>query len=95
VKETVVTSEEQEGIDRTIGEFPPKEDVLLVGWVVMAEWMEPGGDRFISRLLADGSTPWQAKGYLYEGLNGVWPFNPEHHNPGHPSGWMRVEREQD
>jgi hypothetical protein len=86
-----MASEEQEGIDRSIGAFPPKEDVLLVGWVVMAEWMEPDGQRFISRMLGDGSTPWQAKGYLYEGLNGAWPYNPEHHNPGHPAGWMRTD----
>jgi hypothetical protein len=57
----------------------------------MAEWMEPGGDRFVSRMLADGSTPWQAKGYLFEGLNGRWPPNPDHHNPGHPAGWMDVD----
>ena len=81
----------QEGIDRIIAAFPPKKEVLLTGWVVVAEWMEAGGDRFISRMLSDGSTPWQAKGYLYEGLNGSWPYNPEHHNPGQPPGSMRLE----
>jgi hypothetical protein len=81
----------QEGIDRVIAAFPPKKEVLLTGWVVVAEWMDAGGDRFISRMLSDGSTPWQAKGYLYEGLNGSWPYNPEHHNPGQPPGSMRRE----
>jgi hypothetical protein len=88
-------STEQTQINDTLAVMPPKDGVLLVGWVVMAEWIEPGGDRFISRLLCDGSTPWQAKGYLFEGLNGVWPSNPGHHNPGHPAGWMRVERDKD
>jgi hypothetical protein len=84
-------SKEQEGLDRVISAFRPKDDVMLVGWVVMAEWMEPSGDRFISRMLCEGSTPWQAKGYMFEGLNGKWPPNPEHHNPGHPPTWMRVD----
>ena len=88
-----MVSSEQAGIDQVIGAIPPKTDALLVGWVVMAEWMEPTGDRFLSRLLSAGSTPWQAKGYLMEGLNGTWPPNPEHHNPGHPAGWMRLSED--
>ena len=85
-----MASAEQQGIDQTISAFPPNANVILTGWVVMAEWAEPSGDRFISRMLSDGSTPWQAKGYLFEGLNGTWPPNPAHHNPGHPPGWMKL-----
>ena len=85
-----MASSEQEGMDQVIGAIPPRDEVMLVGWVVVAEWMEPSGDRFVSRLLSSGSSPWQAKGYLYEGLHGTWPDNPEHHNPGHPSTWMRL-----
>lgn len=81
----------QEGINRVVGAVPPKGNVLLVGWVVVAEWMEPAGDRFVSRMLSEGASPWQAKGYLFEGLNGLWPDNPTHHNPGHPPGWMRLD----
>ena len=81
---------EQESLDRAISLSPPKPEVTLVGWVLMAEWAEPSGDRFLSRMLSGSTTPWQVKGYLHEGLNTSWPFNPGHHNPGHPVGWMRV-----
>ena len=46
---------------------------------------------FVSRLLSDGASPWQAKGYLFEGLNGRWPEHAGHHDPGHPSTGMRFE----
>ena len=85
-----MASVEQQGLDKAIALAPPKSDSRLVGWVLVAEWAEPSGDKFLSRMLCEDGTPWQVKGYLHEGLNSSWPPNPEHHNPGHPAGWMRV-----
>lgn len=60
-------------INEASDEENPIEDAMLLGWVVMAEWMDPEGHRWLSRLsgLAGGdrSAPdWQLKGYLHTGL---------------------------
>jgi hypothetical protein len=82
----------QTRIGEAVLEIPPMPGDQLVAWVLMAEWREEDGQTKLTRLLAGDSSAWQAKGYLYEGLNGKWPLpNSEHHNPGHPSGWMRVD----
>jgi hypothetical protein len=49
----------------------------------------------LTRLMGDGGNPWQIKGYFYDGLHGHWPSGSdrgdEHHNPGHPSDWLRID----
>jgi hypothetical protein len=95
-----MASHEQTAITGVLTTLPPKDGVVLAGWGVMAEWAEPNGERLLTRLVSNGSNPWQIKGYLWDGLNGNWPRaeasergQPEHHNPGHPAGWVTVEAE--
>jgi hypothetical protein len=49
---------------------------LLVGWCVVAEWMAPDGNRWLSFLGTDArgepAPTWQAQGYLHNALHD-WP----------------------
>jgi hypothetical protein len=49
---------------------------LLLGFVVVAEWMDPDGGRWLSRESGSGSgddlPKWICRGYLNEALN-FWP----------------------
>jgi hypothetical protein len=89
-----MASPEQMAIDRSLGTVVPRTGVTLGGWVVMAEWVEPDGQKFLTRLVSDGTSPWQVKGYLHEGLFSRWPTNLAHHNPGHPSDWADLGGEE-
>ena len=48
------------------------EGAMLMGWLTIAEWMAPDGNRWLSKI--DGNTnsesmpPWQAQGYLHNAL---------------------------
>jgi hypothetical protein len=87
-------SREQDVIGAALESIAPNPDVRLVGFGLMAEWQQPDGQRLLTRLLGDGGNPWQVKGYFHDGLNGGWPADNvqgEHHNPGHPSGWMVID----
>ncbi len=49
------------------------EGTVLTGWVTVAEWMAPNGDRWLSRVdggpIPDKGLPaWQSQGYLYNAL---------------------------
>lgn len=50
---------------------------VLVGWVMVAEWMDLEGRRWLTRLdaNADGENlpEWQRNGYLHNALNTPWP----------------------
>jgi hypothetical protein len=86
-------SHEQDVIGAALESIAPSADLRLVGFGLMAEWQEPNGERLLTRLIGDGGNPWQVKGYFHDGLTGDWPANhdqAEHHNPGHPDGWMRI-----
>ena len=53
----------------------------LMGWVVIAEWMDPNGERWISMGSADATgedraADWQVKGYLTHALH-EWPKDNE------------------
>ncbi len=85
-----MASPEQLAIQTSLGTVLPRDGVSLGGWVVMAEWLEPDGQKFLTRLVAEGTSPWQVKGYLHEGLHSTWPVNLTHHNPGHPFEWVVV-----
>jgi hypothetical protein len=87
-----VLSLEQQQIGDSVSLIPPKAGLVLGGWVLMAEWVEPDGQRLLSRLVSDSSSAWQVKGYLHEGLYTDWHTDVQHHNPGHPSGWVNLPR---
>jgi hypothetical protein len=93
-----MASAEQNAIGNVLTALVPKDGVVLTGWALMAEWEEPNGEHLLTRLVASGSNPWQVKGYFWDGLNGKWPMperiggsQPEHHNPGHPDGWVTID----
>jgi hypothetical protein len=93
-----MASTEQTSIGGMLSTLVPKDGVILVGWGLMAEWEEPNGEHLLTRLVSDGSNPWQVKGYFYDGLSVKWPrpdpgtgSQPGHHNPGHPDGWMVID----
>ena len=52
------------------------DGALLVGWVVIAEWVGVDGTRSLVRMSGTpGETVppiWQTKGYLHESLYGNW-----------------------
>jgi hypothetical protein len=93
-----VASPEQDAVRAALEEIPPRDGAVLVGYGLVAEWEEVSGERLLTRLMGDGGNPWQAKGYFYDGLTTNWPAEApggsagEHHNPGHPSGWMEIGR---
>jgi hypothetical protein len=93
-----MASTEQLAVGNVLDTLVPKDGVVLVGWGLVAEGEEPDGERRLTRLISDGSNPWQVKGYFWDGLNGNWPpaerregSQPEHHDPGHPAGWARID----
>jgi hypothetical protein len=93
-----MASTEQSAVGEVLESVVPRDGVVLVGWGLVAEWEEPNGERLLTRLISDGSNPWQVKGYFWDGLNGNWPRaervegrQPEHHNPGHPPGWATID----
>jgi hypothetical protein len=51
-----------------------QDDGMLLGFVVVAEWLSTDGDRYLSRMSADGEgdpgavPTWQRRGYLSEAL---------------------------
>lgn len=47
-------------------------DGVLTAWVVVAEWMTPDGERWLTRLDSDAITAWQRDGMLDHGLRGDW-----------------------
>ena len=84
---------EQEKVNATVSDIPPNQGDVLVAWVLMAEWREADGQTKLTRLISAGSSAWQAKGYLHEGLNTQWPNGSlPHHNPGYVSEWTRLDR---
>lgn len=86
-------SREQELLRSALQSIAPRPGLRLVGFGLIAEWEEPDGERLLTRLIGAGGNPWQAKGYFHDALNGGWPpdaIEREHHNPGHPSGWMVI-----
>ena len=54
---------------------------VLVGWVLVSEWMDLEGRRWLSRVHAnaDGSTlpEWQLNGYLHNALHTEWEHSAE------------------
>jgi hypothetical protein len=43
---------------------------VLTGWVVVAEYMDADGDKWLSRFQSEGMTTWSRAGLLHEGLQG-------------------------
>lgn len=50
---------------------------ILTGWVVVAEWMDKDGDRWLSKCRAATTTAWTADGMMHDGLHRDWPAREE------------------
>lgn len=48
------------------------EGAVLMGWVLVAEWMAPSGQRWLSKVdgsaTGEGCPAWQTQGYLHNAL---------------------------
>jgi hypothetical protein len=64
----------RDAIHEAIQEHAPAgQDALLTGWALVAEWIDPEGERWLSKAHASSTTSWGAKGMYHEALNGDWP----------------------
>lgn len=50
----------------------PLPGAFLTGWVLIAEWVDTDGKRWLSRRMADDTTPWAADGMFHAGLSDDW-----------------------
>jgi hypothetical protein len=56
----------------SIGENPPVPGARLAGWAMVAEWETVDGERLLTRIASPRTPIWDFKGYMHEGLYGVW-----------------------
>jgi hypothetical protein len=54
-----------------------EDGAVLTGWVLIAEWMDEDGERWLSKGHAAHTAHWSAKGMLHEALFGEWPDPPD------------------
>lgn len=73
--------ERREALTRFLQEQgPPREDdernpegaVILTGWVIVSDWMDETGERWITRGYSASKAKWEADGMLHEVLYGGW-----------------------
>jgi hypothetical protein len=62
----------QDQMHDSISGHPPVPDARLIGWAVVAEWDTPGGEKLLTRIASPRTPIWDFKGYLHEGLYGLW-----------------------
>ena len=51
----------------------PAGEAILTGWVLVAEWVDHSGQRWLSKAHAPSTTDWTARGMHHEALYGHWP----------------------
>lgn len=49
------------------------DEAILTGWVLVAEWMDHTGERWLSKAHSASTTSWSAGGMHHEALYGDWP----------------------
>lgn len=55
------------------GRYDETDGAMLTGWVMVAEWMDQSGERWLSKGHAAHTAHWSAKGMMHEALYGDWP----------------------
>lgn len=50
-----------------------EKQAVLVGWVVVSDWMDEDGDRWLSKAHSASIPEWAAAGLHHEALHGDWP----------------------
>lgn len=58
------------GVETILQAYPPRHGSYLVGFVMIAEYLDPDGHRQLAQITSDNMTPWQRSGYLYDALEG-------------------------
>jgi hypothetical protein len=54
------------------------EDRILVGWVVVCDWADGDGDRWLEVAHSEGMPTWQRDGMLYQTMHdNQWPVRDE------------------
>ncbi len=58
-------------IDNALAKHPPHErtDSMTTGWVIVAEFMDSDGKKWLSRADSQGMTQWLREGMLWDALN--------------------------
>jgi hypothetical protein len=56
---------------------PDEAGSVLTGWVVVQEWMNPAGEKFLIRGWDQACALWSVKGMMHEVLYGDWPTDEE------------------
>lgn len=59
------------------GHMPMGKEAVLTGWVIVAEWMDHEGERWLSKGRAASTPAWTANGMHHEAIHGGWPDNDE------------------
>ena len=67
------TSSTDGEVDAVLRSEPPMEGATLSGWVALAEWLTPSGERRLVLMGKPEASLLQMKSYLHSGLlNMVW-----------------------
>lgn len=53
--------------------MPMGREAVLTGWVIVAEWMDHDGERWLTKGSAAATTGWAGNGMHHEALHGEWP----------------------
>jgi hypothetical protein len=67
-----VNENPQTQVQSTIDHNPPVPGARLVAWAMVAEWKSPDGEKLLTRIASAGTPIWGFRGYMHEGLYGVW-----------------------
>lgn len=63
----------RDAIHEAIQRHAPKgREAILTGWVMVTEWVDRDGERWLSRARAAATTSWAANGMHHEALYGDW-----------------------
>jgi hypothetical protein len=50
---------------------------ILTGWIVISEWMDKDGERYLGHCRAASTSAWTARGMMHDVLFGNWPDGSE------------------
>ena len=75
------SDERRDRIHALLQELGPPDDEqaggLLIGWVLVMEWVDTNGEKWLSRGHSAEISTWHASGLYHEALYGNWPAPPE------------------
>lgn len=71
------SDERRDAITAALQEIGPadmgEKSAVLVGWVLVCDWMDEDGERWLSKGHSASIPAWVAAGLHHEALNGTWP----------------------